>query len=159
MLDFYVLLELAELRAIHAALSPDANFAYRARCRQYSTLFHTPLHVVYDLDPLFVFQSLQEEKYTYRETHDDLEGILELLYRIRDPQYVTVSQQDTEDLVDAVLNKEIERAARKKTPIQETYSSLPEQKPAPKAKPKSGSMSFGDLEKADEKTESRKGNF
>lgn len=159
MFDFYSIFELAELRAINAALRPSAESMYRARCRQYSIMFHTPLHVVQELDPLFVIQSLQEEKYTYREVHDDLEGVLELLYKIKDPSYTTMSKEETENLVDAVLNKELERASKKKSVMEETYAKPVEKKPKPQPKPKSGSMSFGDLERSEADSESGKGNF
>lgn len=161
MFDFYSLLELAEIRAINSALLPSAESMYRSRCRQYSIMFHTPLHVVQELDPLFVLQSLQEEKYTYKSVHEDIEGVLELLYTIKDPSYTSMSKEETENLVDAVLNKELERAARKKSVMEETYAKPAEQKPKPKPvpKPKSGSMSFGDLERSESDSESGKGNF
>lgn len=159
MFDFYSILELAEIRAINAALMPSAESMYRARCRQYSIMFHTPLHVVQELDPLFIIQSLQEEKYTYREVHDDLEGVLELLYRMKDPSYTSMSKEETENLVDAVLNKELERASKKKSPMQETYAKPVEQKPEPKIKPKSGSMSFGDLERTESDAEDGRNGF
>lgn len=154
-MDFYNLLEITQLRAIQAALQPSAESVWRMRCRAYSEKFFTPLHVVmHELDPAFVLQALYEERYTPSEVQEDLEGILETLYRIKDPNYNAVTQQETEDLVDNVLNKEIARLAKKKRPTQETI-----QQDIKSAKPKSGSMNFQDLEKMESLVESNKSGF
>ena len=62
-----------------------------------------------------------------------------------------------EDLVDAVLNKEIQRLSKKKRPTQETIQAEIKKKEI--QKPKSGSMSFGELEKLEENLESGKSGF
>ena len=126
------------------------------RCRDYSVKFSTPLHIVVDLDPMFVLQALYESQYPPSIVEEELEELLDILNKIKDPSYKRVSQQDTEDLVDAVLNKELARAAKKKSPTQESIRS---EIIANQAKPKSGSMNFGELEKLESQSEANKSGF
>ena len=157
-MNFYDFFELCRLRAIGLAIDPTVESIYRMRCREYSEKFNTPLHVVEtELDPMFVLQHLYEMQYSPRIVDEELNEILEQLYKIKDPDYVSISKEELEDLVDNVLNKEIKRLGKKKRPTQETIAT--EIKKAETQKPKSGSMSFGDLEKMDENVESHKINF
>ena len=156
--SFYDLFEICRLKAIALAIDPTTESIYRMRCREYSEKFHTPLHIVEkELDPLFVLQHLYEVQYSPRVIDEELNEILEQLYRIKDPNYAPMSKEDMEDLVDAVLNKEIQRLSKKKRPTQETIQQ--EIKKDEIKKPKSGSMSFGDLEKLEENIESSKAGF
>lgn len=155
MLDFYSLFELAEIKAINVALQPSLESVWRMKCREYSIMFHTPLHVVMnDLDPQLVLQALNEERYTPRIADEELEEFTEILYKIKDPKYSRISKQDMEDMVDAVLNREIARAERKKkaAPTQQTIQAELREE-AVKPKPKSGGMDFGSLEKIDSDSE------
>ena len=123
MVEFDKLLELAELRALHAAIEPTIDSVYRMRCRDYSVKFHTPLHVVEnELDPLYVFQHLYEDKYPPNIVRDELDELLEKLYTIQDPTYSKISQEAIEELVDAVMNKEVQRALKKKPVTQQTIA-------------------------------------
>jgi hypothetical protein len=160
-MDFYSILEFEQLKAIQAAIEPSMESIYRMRCRSYSQKFFTPLHEVYDLDPSLVLQSLYEDQYHPSIVEEELEELIEKLYIMRDPNYASMSKQEIEDLVDSVLNKEIARAAKKKRPTQETIQTEIKaaeiKKPEIDVKPKSGSMSFGDLEKIDSKVEGKNG--
>ena len=153
MKSFYDLFDICRLRAIALAIDPTTESIYRMRCREYSEKFHTPLHVVEkELDPIFVLQHLYEVQYSPRVIDEELNEVLEQLYRIKDPNYNPMTKAEMEDLVDAVLNKEIERLSKKKRPTQETIKNeikkeiLKEEN----QKPKKGSMDFGDLEKLEE---------
>ena len=149
-MDFYTLLEVSQLKAIECALKPSADSIFRIKARQYSVTYHTPLHEVMKLDPLLVLQALDEERYSPGSVDDDLDGILEQLYKIKDPTYDRMSKEDLESLVDTVLNKEIKRLSKKKRPTEET---IQEEIKKAKNKPKSGSMTFTDLEKIDSQSE------
>ena len=160
-MDLYTLCEIAQLRAIHSAIDPSSESIYRLKCRQYSIMFHTPLHIVLDeLDPLQVLTALYEEQYHPSIVEEECEELLDKLYTMKDPTYSRMSKEETEALVDAVINKEIERAKKKKRPTQETIqkdikvaeTTLPQ-------KPKSGSMSFGSLEKLEAQSEANKAGF
>ena len=156
MLNFYDLFELAQLRALSVALEPTAESIYRMRCRDFSQRFHTPLHLVYELDPMEVLLTLAEEKYPPSIVEEEGEDLLDILYRIKDPMYSRMSAEDTEAMVDSVINKEIKRLAKKRPPTPEKIAS--DIKEA-EVKPKSGGMSFDSLERLESKSESGKAGF
>ena len=163
-MDFYSLFELAQIKAINVAIEPTLESIYRIKCRDYSQQFHTPLHVVMnDLDSMMVLQALYETQYPPSIVDDELEDLLDKLQKIKDPTYSRMTQQETEDLVDAVLNKELIRLAKKKPITQQTIqedikaNDIKTQKTT--SQPKSGSMQFNDLEASDSKIEGSKGNF
>jgi len=156
--SFYDLFQLCRLRAIGLAIEPTTESIWRMRCREYSERFHTPLHVVEnELDPIFVLQHLYEIQYSPGVVEEELNEILEQLYTIKDPNYSPLSKEEMEDLVDAVMNKEIKRLSKSKRPTQETIAD--EIKKAETKPPKKGSMNFGDLEKLEESIESLKSGF
>lgn len=158
-MDFYSVIELEHLKAIQAALEPSLDSIWRLKCRAYSQKFFTPLHVVMnELDPIMVLQALYEDQYHPSAIGEEMDAILERLYTIKDPNYNAMSTEDLEDFVDAVLNKEIARLAKKnKTP----EAKIPFEPSKPKApeKPKSGGMKFNDLAAAEEKAEADKAGF
>lgn len=129
---------------------------WRIKCREYSIKFHTPLHVVInDLDPMHVLESLYEDQYHPSIVDEELEELLEKLEKIRDPSYNRMSREEVEALVDSVLQKEIDRKAKKKAPTQqqvEREASIP-------TPPKSGSMDFGSLERLESASETNKAGF
>lgn len=137
-MDFYKILEYCELKAIQSAVSPTTDSIWRLQCRKYSKEYFTPLHEVVKLDPLFVLQALYEEKYRPNEIESELEGILENLYTIQDPNYTKISNEDMEELVDQVLNKEIKRLSKKKPTQDNIIAEVIEAE----SKPKQGSMNF-----------------
>lgn len=154
----FELLEQAQLLAIESAISPSEESIYRLKCRQYSEKFFTPLHLVEELDPMRVFLALAEDQYHPSVVQDELEELLEKLYKMQDPNYSKMDKQEMEDMVDAVLNKELKRLGKKnpKKSLLDKKTSEKEKKPIP---PKMGSMSFENLEKADEASEAVKGGF
>jgi formate dehydrogenase maturation protein FdhE len=156
--SFYDLFEICRLRAIALAIDPTTESIYRMRCREYSEKYHTPLHIVEkELDPMFVLGHLYEVQYSPKVVDEELNAILEELYKIKDPNYAPMSKEELEDMVDAVMNKEIKRLSKNKRPTQETIAT--DIKKAEVQKPKSGSMSFGDLEKLEQTAESNKMGF
>ena len=157
MFDFFELFKLTQLRAINLALEPSAESIWRMRAREYSKKFHTPLHIVLnELDPVFVLQELSEDLYSPSIVDEELEELMDILYKTKDPNYSRMSREDLEALVDNVLNREIARAAKKKRPTQET---IEREIKIAEAKPKSGSMSFGELEELETKSETNKAGF
>lgn len=150
MFDFYEVMQIAEVKAIHSALDPTMASIWRRKCRDYSLTFHTPLHMVYQLDPEFVLQNLYEMEYTVNGVSEDLESILEYLYKAKDPTYQPINPAETEELVDAALNNLIKKGLGKKPKqVEKKEVSLP----------KSGGLSFTDLAKAEESAEQGKSGF
>lgn len=160
-MDFYSLLELEQLKAIHSALEPSADSIWRIKCRQYSEQFHTPLHVVMnELDPIMVLQALYESQYPPGIVNEELEELMDTLQKMKDPTYSRMSAQETEDLVDAVLNREIARKAKKKAPTQQEIASEIKADAIKKLQtPKKGGMDFSQLESLETKAESNKAGF
>ena len=156
MFDFFELFKLAQLRAINLALNPTAESIWRIKLRNYSERFHTPLHLCEKLDPLYVLQALNEDQYSPSIVDEELEELLDIVYKAKDPTYSRMSQEDIEALVDNVLNRELARANKKKRPTQETIQS---EIKAAEVKPRSGGMSFGDLERLEAKSETNKAGF
>jgi hypothetical protein len=156
-MNLYDLIEYAQVKAILNALDPTQESIWRIKCREYSELFSTPLHVVVnDLDPVFVLQQLYEYQFNPSIVDSELPELLEKLNKIKDPNYDPLPKEEMENLVDAVLNKEIERLSKKKTPVQETAKQ--ETKPSkPQMLPKS--LDFSDLEKMESKAELNKSGF
>lgn len=162
-MDFYSIIELEHLKAIYAALEPTLDSIWRLKCRAYSQRFFTPLHVVMnDLDPVMVLQALYEDQYHPSQIPEEMNDILEKLYTIRDPNYTAMSPQDIEDLVDAVLNKEIARFNKQKK-VETKLPGLPPQKSLlekkQEPKPKSGGLQFDSVVEVDQKAEASKGGF
>ena len=156
-MNFYDLLEYCQIKAIYNAIDPNQESIYRIKCREYSTKFFTPLHIVQDqLDPLFVMQALYEDKYTPNIVDEELPELLEKLYKIKDPTYDPMPKEEMENLVDAVLNKEIQRLAKKKALTQETIQQEIKQVETKKPIKK---LDFGHLEALESEAEAGNSNF
>lgn len=155
-MNFYDLLELSQLRAIHAAIEPTLDSVWRMKLRQYSREYHTPLHICEELDPMKILQALNEDKYHPSIVDEELEQLLETLHKMKDPTWSSISKEELEDLVDAVINKELSRASKKKPP---TPATIQQDIKAAELKPKSGGMNFDDLQKIDSESESGKSGF
>lgn len=152
-MQFYDLFEYAQIKAIESAISPSLESIWRSRCRLYSQKYHTPLHIVEDeLDPLRVLGALYEDQYPPSIVNEELQELLDTLQKIKDPNYSRMTQAETEELVDAVLNRELARAAKKKPPNQQEIQNEIVKEVT---KPKSGSMDFGDLEKLESESENK----
>jgi hypothetical protein len=159
-MDYYSLLEFSQLKAIHLALEPSIDSIFRIKCRDYSQRFHTPLHVVMnELDPMVVLEALYEEQYRPSIVEEELEELMDRLYLMKDPNYSRMTKEQTEDLVDAVLNREIERAKKKKAPTQQTILDEIKRADTKPQNPKSGAMDFSQLEKLESKSEINKSGF
>jgi len=155
MSDLFTLFEIAQIKAIHNALEPTMDSIWRARCRDYSKRFYTPLHVVMeDLDPEMVLLALNEERYPISCVEEELPELMETLYKIKDPSYTSISKEDIEAMVDNVLNKENARYNKKKTKEQ-----IEVKKTAPENILKSGGMSFSNLENIEAKAENNTAGF
>lgn len=151
--DFYDLFQISELKAIDLAIDPTLDSIWSLKCREYSEKFHTPLHVVInELDPVFVLDQLNQDKYHPSVATNELEELLDKLYKIKDPSYSKMSKQEIEDLVDHVLNKEIKRLNSKKAPTPESIEA--EIKKSENKLPKKGGLDFSDLEKLDKDPDS-----
>jgi hypothetical protein len=107
-----------------------------------------------DLEPTLILTALFESEYHPSTAGEDAEELLETLYEIQDPNYQKVDPQETEDLVDMVMNRELARMEKKKALTQQTIVEEIVKEEAKKAhKPKSGKMDFSSLEKMESREE------
>jgi hypothetical protein len=146
MIEFNDFMEFCKLRAIACALEPNMESIWRRICREYSLKFHTPLHLVHELDPDFILTNLYETDYTISNAKENTREYLDVLYRMKDPNYEELVQEDLEDLVDAVMMKEMKRKGEVRGEVkpEKIWSDLP----------KSGGRKFTDLEKLETESES-----
>lgn len=89
--------EALRLRAIRAIQKPDEDAQLRHIHRWYSRTFHTPLHMVAELDPVDIFTAFYEQTYEdmdENEREDELERLLET----------------PEERIQRLIAKDIERA-------------------------------------------------
>ena len=56
--------------ALSNVISPDDDYLYRKYCRQYSKLFSTPLHIVYELQPDLMLKTVYEYQLEQMEEED-----------------------------------------------------------------------------------------
>jgi hypothetical protein len=143
-MDFFDVLEYWQIEAIKLALKQDAQYVWRRKCREYSQMFNTPLHEVYKLDTDFVLQNLSEATYNTEHVHENIDEILDVLRKTKDPTYEKFEQEEIEDLVDMVINKENKR----KTKMNQEVSlpgKMPVEPKVVKDLPKKGGISFKEL--------------
>lgn len=107
-------MEMAETQAVEAKINPTEETLWRSVERQYSKLFHTPLHLVCTLDPLYVLTSLYENKLEGLSVKDDEEfnQILDSLYRLQDPNYDSEREKEEEEYNKRAVLEEEERLAK-----------------------------------------------
>jgi hypothetical protein len=110
-----------------------------------------------------VLEALNESKYPPSIVEDELEELLDILNKIKDPTYNRMTHEETETLVDMVLNRELARTAKKKRPteqtIQEEIVKAAVKTNEKRTTPKSGGMSFTDLDRVESQAETNKSGF
>jgi hypothetical protein len=130
---FKELLEYCRLQAISDVLSPTVESVYRDACRNYSKTFHTELEKVFQLDPEKVLRANYEEQLQDIDIEENIEVLLEEVYRIENPDYDRDKETDLQDYIKNIQKEEYEKAQSKKT--------LPEKEnPIPPNMPTGGSI-------------------
>lgn len=152
MVQFKDLLDYCQAEAIANKLSPTEASMYRAICRTYSRLFHTPLAQVQAMDPEHVIlevyedqlESLDEDKY------ENLEKMLDTILAIEDPEYERVKNEKLDEDI-AKYEAEEEERVRLNKPIHPSLGKpgpLDAVLPSPDA-PKSGKVDLSHLDDED----------
>jgi len=141
------LLDLCQVEAIAAKLAPDELAIHRYYCRQYSKLFHTPLHVAQSLDPALVIRAVIEDRLDGEDEMDEIEKYLDVVYMVEDPEYVTQRQQQEEDYLAQAQEEEAERVRLGKPihPALKGESTLVPDAPPKTNLPKSGGINMAAL--------------
>lgn len=108
------LIDFCQAVAIADSLTAGEETNYRYICRHYSKTFHTPLHVVYTLDPEDVIRAFFEDQMDARDTEKDIESILDRIYELEDPNYVKAKKTEVSEFIKLAEKEERERIAAKK---------------------------------------------
>lgn len=154
MIEFKELLDFCQAEAIANKLRPTEDSVWRAICRSYSKMFHTPLVDVLDMDPEHVVLHVYEEQLDEvdDDKYENLEKMLDTILTIEDPEYERIKNERLEEDIAKYeaeeeerirLNKPIHPALAKPGPL-DAPTDLP-----PEA-PKSGSIDLSYLEDEDE---------
>lgn len=114
MISLNEILDYARAAAIADALDSTEEANYRYICRQYSKTYHTPLQQVYELDFEEVARAFFESQLDGRDLEKDLEGLLDVIYEIEDPDYIAEKRKDLDDFIEQAEEEERQRVAKKK---------------------------------------------
>lgn len=154
-MDFKELLDYCKAQAIANTLEGNELTVWRSICRSYSQKFHTPLHLVFEMDPEEVMLAEFEDQLDGFKD-EDIENVLEEIYMLEDPDYEKSKRDELKHFIDMAeeqeaerlrLGKPIHKAMKNETSIPET---LPEKNKKPKEnKPSGGSINLSYLEKMD----------
>ena len=151
------IVDFCKAEALASRFLPSEVSDWRYFCREYSKLFHTPLHQVAALSPEHVILSVIEDQLESKNPYNDdhIEELTTELRRLEDPEYDAKAEKEIQQFVSNVEAGEKKRLARGDgIPLPSRYKKA---KPAPVAKeppaaPKSG---FVDLSRfANENEES-----
>lgn len=158
-MEFKELLDYCKAQAIANTLEGNELTVWRSICRSYSQKFHTPLHLVYDMDPEEVMLAEFEDQLDgFKE--EDVESILEEIYMLDDPDYESSKRTELKNFIEMAeeeeaerlrLGKPIHKAMKEETSIPETLPEKP--KKSKENKPSGGSINLAYLEKMDSQDE------
>lgn len=159
-MDFSELVEHCQAEALANKISPTNESLWRHFCRSYSKKFHTPLHIVEELEPLAVLQAVYEDGMSDFDVEDNIEDVMDQLYSLQDPNYEKQKNNDLKDFMKRALIEEEQRLASGK-PIHKAMKqevSLPKgtsenTKSDDKKLPQSGGINLAYLEKEDSEDE------
>lgn len=149
MIEFKDLLDYCQAEAIANKLSPTEASVYRAVCRSYSKMFHTPLIQVLAMDPEHVILEVYEEQLDSvdDDKYENLEKMLDTILTIEDPEYERLKNEKLDDDI-AMYEAEEEERLRLNKPVHPSLAKPgPLDAPAaiPEA-PKSGKVDLSHLD-------------
>lgn len=152
MIEFKDLVEYCQAEAIASRMTPTEDSVYRAICREYSEMFHTPLPQVLELDPEHVILNVYEKQAESMDIEDyqKLERILDTLRSIEDPNYEATKNKEQEEFDRQAELEEEERIKAGRPVYQAKKKTLPKNDETPEKKlPTGGSINLEYLSKAD----------
>jgi len=99
MIEFQDLLDYCRAEALASKVSPTEDSVWRSICRDYSEMFHTPLHLVLQMDAEHVVLNVYEKQAEGLDIEDyqKLEYIMDVLRTIEDPNYEAVKSKEQEE--------------------------------------------------------------
>jgi hypothetical protein len=108
------IVEFCKADALAYRLMPSEVSDYRYFCREYSKMFHTPLHIVFTLPPENVILAYFEEEFEKKNLSidDDFDSVVEEVRRIEDPEYDATQEKEFSEFVEGIELFEEGRLAR-----------------------------------------------
>lgn len=157
MIEFKDLLDYCRAESLANRVAPTELSVWRAICREYSETFHTPLHLVLEMDPEFVILNVYEKQAEDIDLEDyqRLEHLMDILRAIEDPNY-EANQKAEQDEFDRKAELEEEERIRSGRAVHKSLQKDLDAKrllekgeqPAP-AKPTGGMINLDYLAKQD----------
>lgn len=110
-MEFTDLLEYCKAEAIANRVSPTEVSVWRAICRSYSKMFHTPLQEVLNMAPEHVVLNVYEEQMEDADIDDyhKLQHLLDIVRGIEDPEYDAKQSREQEEFDKQAEKEEAER--------------------------------------------------
>lgn len=148
------LVELCRAEAISCKLSHTEASAWRSYCREYSKMFHTPYHLVLDMEPEFVVLAVCEDNLDDINVEENLENLMNRIYTIEDPSYEASQEQELQDWIKDAENEEKDRVSEGR-PVHSKKKKTVPKKPVEEKKEarKEGYLDLSYLEKQDNESE------
>ena len=103
---FTELLQYCKVKAIADSLSPTEESIWRNACRFYSKRFNTPLKEVLKMDPEHILLNNFEEQLNEIDLEENIDSILEQIYRIENPNYEEDQEKDVQEFIKKVEDSE-----------------------------------------------------
>lgn len=106
------LIDLCRAQSIANALYGGEDATWRYICREYSRTFHTPLHIVKQLEPEEVILEFFSNQMDDVKADDQLDSLLDQIYTLEDPNY---AKEVRDELRNFMKQAEAEEEARVKS--------------------------------------------
>jgi hypothetical protein len=151
MIEFKDLLEYCQVQAIASKVSPTEDSVWRSLCRTYSTLFHTPLNMVLEMDPEHVILNVYEHQTEEVDTDDyqKLEHIMDILLGVEDPNYEANKRNEQDEFDKQAEAEEAERVKKGLPVYQPKKTLLKKDEKSQEKKPTGGFVNLEYLAKQD----------
>ena len=103
------LIESCSAQALSTKLLVTEASEWRSLCRKYSEKFHTPLHLVIDMDPEFVILNLYESNLEDVDVSESLEDLRDRVMHLEDPNYDAAKEKELAEFIKQAEEEEAER--------------------------------------------------
>jgi hypothetical protein len=157
-MSFKDLIDFCSADALANSMEPTEDAVWKSICREYSTKFHTPLHLVLNaLDPELVISQVYASRLENVDHEENLDSILDSIYTMEDPTYSkdkAAEQQAFDEQAEKDENERLERgeslfkhliSRSTKNNATKMKQILKKKTPKPKPMPKQGGIDMDKL--------------
>jgi hypothetical protein len=139
-MSFRDFIETFQSQALSDKLAPSDQASWNYICREYSKIFHTPLHEVFKLSPEFVCLHIFAEQLSNVDIEENLELLQDKLSALLDPEFdikrerayreelKQIQEQENLRLAEGrAVHPSLDKKTKKEPPKEELPSDLPKQ--------------------------------